>query len=173
MRAFAAAIALLLALSGLPTQAQIYKTTDAEGNVVYTDQPPAGVASESVELAPTNTAVPPPAMPTAAPPAAAEPAAAAPAVAIVSPANETTIPKGGGIFDVVAAATPALGGGRRLQLLLDGEPWGEPQAGGSWQLQNVIRGAHDLQVNLLDVSGAVIATSASVRVYVLRPSILN
>ena len=45
---------LLLALA-LPASAQIYKYTDANGNTVFTNQPPDGTAAESVELPPTNT----------------------------------------------------------------------------------------------------------------------
>lgn len=165
-------IALLItALFATHSAAQIYKTTDANGNVVFTDQPPAGTtASEQVDLQQTNTT---PAVAPRAPstPEPREPEPAPIEVSITSPANETTIPMGGGMFDVSATATPGVGPGQTLQLLLDGTPKGAPQTGTLWQLENVFRGAHDLSVRLIDSSGEVIANSNSVRVYVLRPGL--
>ena len=161
------------ALLATPALAQIYKTTDADGNVVFTDQPPAGNASsESVELSPTNTTPPPPTIaPREAAPAPREIKTTPITVSISSPANETTIPMGGGIFDVVAAPSPGLSSGQTLQLLMDGAPQGPPQASNIWKLENVFRGPHDLVVQLLASSGQVLASSEPVRVYVLRPGI--
>ena len=49
---------LLLPLSGL-AQA-VYRTTDAQGNVVFTDSPPANATpADRVEIRPTNTVQPP------------------------------------------------------------------------------------------------------------------
>ena len=45
---------LLLALA-LPVSAQIYKYTDANGNAVFTNQPPSGVQSEEVKIQQPNT----------------------------------------------------------------------------------------------------------------------
>lgn len=45
---------LLFALS-LPATAQIYTYTDANGNSVFTNDPPGGVSVQSVNLPPTNT----------------------------------------------------------------------------------------------------------------------
>src|SRR5690606_18900667 len=55
-------ICLLCSLA-LPATAQIYKYTDAQGNTVFSDQAPQGVASEQVTLPAVNTVQPPP-MPT-------------------------------------------------------------------------------------------------------------
>ncbi len=173
--AFALCLSLLLAATGLSAQT-IYKTTDAQGNVVFTDKPPGDRNAEQVELRPMNTtpSVPVPARtPDTERKAADDDAESAPEVAITSPENESTIPMGGGDFGVFASVTPAVGPGQSLQLLIDGEAWGGPQNGGAWQLSNIMRGPHDLTVQLLDSGGAAIASSTSVRVYVLRPSVLN
>ena len=160
-------------LLATPALAQIYKTTDADGNVVFTDQPPTNsTTTESIELPPTNTTPPPPVIAPINPrpsPEAAEPIPVE--VSINSPANETTIPMGGGIFDVSAAASPPLSSGQTLQLLMDGTPQGPPQTTATWKLENVFRGPHDLVVQRLDSNGKVIATPDPVRVYVLRPGI--
>ena len=49
-----ALFSLLLVLT-IPAQAQIYKYTDEKGNTVFTNQPPEGVAAETVDLPPANT----------------------------------------------------------------------------------------------------------------------
>lgn len=163
---------MITAIFATQAAAQIYKTTDADGNVVFTDQPPAGTSSsEQVDLQHTNTApaVTPRPRSAAKPREAEEPAPIE--VSITSPANETTIPMGGGIFDVSAAVNPGIEEGQTLQLLMDGTPKGGPQTGSLWKLENVFRGAHDLSVQVFDSDGKVIATSDPVRVYVMRPGL--
>jgi hypothetical protein len=154
--------------------AQIYKTTDEHGNIVYTDTPPAsGNSTEKIKLNPTNTAPPPPDIFRPAPGDPEQPEQVNYTAEIVSPANETTIPMGPGNFSVTAKVNPAPGAGESLQLYVDGTPWGEPQAAASWALSNVFRGAHDLTVSLLDYEQVPLITSDPIRVYVLRPSIHN
>lgn len=161
-----------LALVAGGTYAQIYKTTDADGNVVFTDRPPAGNTAEQVELQHTNRTPPPPVIPVLTPgPEKKEPAAPETRVAITSPTPETTVPMGPGNFSVTARIEPGLERGQSLQLSMDGEAVGEPQPSGFWDLNNVFRGAHDLVVSVIDEQGKVIASSEPVRVYVLRPSI--
>ena len=168
------ATGLLVALlvSGPALAQQIYRSVDENGNVVFSDQPPLpGQTAERVELGELNTAAPPP--PKAPAPAAA-PAPAptpAPTVTITSPANEATIAMGPGNFSVSGRAEPPLGPGERLQLLMDGDAVGAPQASASWGLEGVLRGPHDLVIRRLASGGKVLAESDSVRVYVLRPSV--
>jgi hypothetical protein len=169
-------ILLIVALLLLPqlSTAQIYKTVDANGNVSYSDTPPANGPSEQVQLRETNS-TPAPEMTE---PATPDPAGAPDdsggvsySVAIASPANETTIAMGPGIFSVSAAVEPALEQGLLLQLFVDGSPSGSPQSSNDWTLTNVFRGAHDLSVAVVGKGGDQLATSAPVRVYVLRPSV--
>lgn len=166
-------ILLLGLLMPLATSAQIYRTTDEQGNVVFTDKPPASSAStEAVELAPTNTTpatqIKPRPKPTA---PEEEPEDSGISIAITIPANETTVPMGPGNFAVNTKVEPGLGKGASLQLYMDGIPWGDPQQGTSWALTNVFRGAHDITVAVVDEQGQHLASSEPVRVYVLRPSI--
>ena len=67
---------LSLLLASTLASAQIYRTTDEDGNVIFTDRPPASEGSEveAVELNPTNTTPPPEERPDLAPkPAGEEP----------------------------------------------------------------------------------------------------
>jgi Domain of unknown function (DUF4124) len=165
-------LAILLLLPQLGT-AQIYKTTDGDGNVSYSDTPPANGPSEQVKLRETNS-TPAPEMAEPAPsypdPADDAEEGAEYSVSISSPANETTIPMGPGNFSITAAVEPALSQGALLQLYVDGSPSGNPQSSNGWTLTNVFRGAHDLKVAVVSNRGDPLAESEAVRVYVLRPS---
>ena len=164
---------LSLLLASCVASAQIYKTTDEQGNVVFTDTPPADTNAERIEVRSPNTTPPPPPVEAAPQPASEEQENVAVefSVAITAPDNETTIPMGPGNFSVSARVAPALAQEEALQLYLDDEPWGEPQQATDWDLTNVFRGAHDLTVAVLDVDGNRLAISTPVRVYVMRPSV--
>ena len=167
-------LALALALAN-GAAAQIYKVTDEKNGVEFTDRPQSatsGKTVEKVELPTLNTApateVPPP-QPSDEP----APQVAGPSVVITQPGDESTVAMGPGDFSVSAATRPELGNGEYLLLLMDGEPYGEPQRSGNWFVQGAMRGAHDLRVQRQSAAGATVAQSEPVRVYVLRPSVLN
>jgi len=166
---------LALLLAPLATMAQIYRTTDEQGNVVFTDTPPPeGAAREEVELQQMNTTPPPEPRPDLAPSEKAQEEDTGKVkygIAITVPANETTIPMGPGNFSVSAVVRPSLGADHRLQLYMDGAPWGEPQSAPAWALTNVFRGAHDVTIAVMDSEGDHLVVSEPVRVYVLRPSV--
>jgi Domain of unknown function (DUF4124)/Penicillin-Binding Protein C-terminus Family len=163
---------LMLPLSGL-AQA-VYRTTDAQGNVVFTDSPPANATpADRVEIRPTNTVQPPqiPPRPVSENTPNAEAEVAAYILNITEPVNETTIPMGPGNFSVSVNVSPTLQGAENLQLFLDGAPQGKPQRASTWSLTNVYRGQHDLTVGVIDGSGKTLAISPPVRVFVQRPSL--
>ena len=166
--------AAALALS-LPVAGQIYKVTDENGNVVFTDRPATPDSTtqvEAVDLPSTNSA--PSVTPRPAPAASTEPEApAAPtlSVSIVSPTDETTIAMGPGNFNVSASTSPPLARNESLQLLIDGQPHGEPQRSPSWFVEGAIRGEHQLRVVRSSANGDRLAESDDVTIYVLRPSI--
>ena len=150
----------------------VYKVTDADGTVTFTDTPPLsgdGTAEEHSIKAPNSAKPPPTTLAPAAPAAVKEPPRYN--TQIVTPTDNATIPMGPGNFAVQAAWNPSLASGETLQLLLDGEPVGAPQQTASWQLTNVYRGEHRLQVVRLDESGAQLDASAASTVLVLRPSV--
>ncbi|MFT4767015.1 MAG: hypothetical protein ACI8RN_000139 [Glaciecola sp.] len=181
-------IAILVALTALiviPASygwGQIYKVIDSENGVVFTDSPQvmgntSDQSVEQVELEEMNTATPVEARPSFAPSSssatAESEAAAKPTVSIMSPANESTIAMGPGNFSVSASTSPALSRNERLVLLVDGVAQGGAQSSGSWSIQGTLRGPHDLVVQRISSRGKMIAASESVRIYVLRPSIIG
>jgi hypothetical protein len=148
----------------------MYKVTDADGNVTFTDTPPLssdGTIEEHSVHAPNS------AKPTEATRAPAESVEVEEPIRydtrIVTPADNATIPMGPGNFAVQAALTPRLASDETLQLLLDGGPVGAPQRIANWQLTNVYRGEHKLQVVRLDERGVQLDASPSSTVYVMRP----
>ena len=169
---------LTLFLLALPAAAQVYEIRDANGRVIgYSDTPPVdGKSAREIEVSTPNTSAPPPAIPQSNSSSTENKAGEEIAqyqISITSPANETGIPMGGGNFDVLAQTSPALRAGHKLQLLIDGAPWGEPQNSSHWALTNIFRGAHDLTAQVLDKSGEPVASSEPVRVYVQRPSVIS
>lgn len=154
----------------------IYKITDENGHITYTDAAPEA-GSHTIEeyaLAPPNGAIP--VVPgAAAPPEADAPTRATPdyITVISKPADGATIAMGPGDFMVEVRTSPQLSAFERLQLEVDGSPFGPPQKDTQWQLTNVFRGAHGLRVIRVDETGDAIDTSEITTVFVLRPSVLK
>lgn len=179
MKKYICALALtLLSLVG-PANAEIYKFVDANGVVTFSDKPPEG-AQETFEPIPSPAQINSMQSLPIAPP---EPLAsieekerdgdeAERKISILSPADNSTIPMGAGIFDVLVNAEPALIEGESLELYLDGVKVGEGQTAPKWTLTYVIRGAHKIQVKWRAEDGSLLAVSDPVTVFVLRPSIL-
>ncbi|MEP0201198.1 MAG: DUF4124 domain-containing protein [Halioglobus sp.] len=163
------ALLVLLALS-LCVSAQVYRTTDSEGNVIFTDSPPPGSnVSDQVDIKPTNTTPPPRVIDRSEQVAPDKPAEIAPTVTITNPADGDTIPMGLGNFSVSASTSPALQPEESLVLEVSGEPWGEPQTAGYWTVTNVRRGEHTLVVLRQSSESEDIIRSEEVRLLVLRP----
>ncbi|CAN0606028.1 unnamed protein product, partial [Ectocarpus sp. 12 AP-2014] len=156
-----------LALSGAAgAWSQIYKVTDDERGVVFTDRPETVQSTndqnvEAVELQETNTTAPVtprPAAPTT-PSAPVVEEVIAPTVTITSPANESTIAMGPGNFAVSASVAPPLGRNERLELIMDGQPIGAAQSSASWFIEGALRGPHDLVVRRTDGRGKTLVVS--------------
>lgn len=148
----------------------VYKVTDADGNVTFTNTPP---LSSDGKIEEHSINAPNSAKPIETTRAPATPVEAEERIRydtrIVTPADNATIPMGPGNFTVQAAWNPRLAPSETLQLLLDGDPVGAPQRIANWQLTNVYRGEHQLQVVRLDASGAQLDASPASTVYVMRP----
>ena len=157
--------------AGLAAQ-PVYRVTDADGNVTFTDTPEGNgqVQVETQTVNPTNTAKAVSTAPQIS--EASEPDAPVHYdTRIVTPAENATIPMGPGNFTAEAALSPAMKGDERLSLLLNGEPVGAPQRMPIWQLTNVYRGEHQLQVLRLTAAGRQLDASGQHTVYVMRPAV--
>jgi len=163
-------ILLLVSTLSVCASAQVYRTTDSEGNVVYTDSPaPGSTAAEQVDIKPTNTTPPPRAIDRSNQITKKKVAEIAPSVTITSPADGDTIPMGLGNFSVSASTSPALQPNEHLILEINGEAWGEAQTAGHWTVTNVHRGQHTLVVLRQSSESEDVIRSAGVQLLVLRP----
>ncbi|WNW12368.1 DUF4124 domain-containing protein [Pseudomonas sp. DTU_2021_1001937_2_SI_NGA_ILE_001] len=167
-------LACLSLLICLPAMAQIYKYTDANGNTAYSNQPPDGTRAESVELKPLNSIPTPPAPAASSPSAAAQPAPPAAAetftyqeLALTGLPEEGAIRANDGTFSIGVKIVPKLQPGHRLQLLVDGTPYGQPTNVPQLQVVNLDRGEHRFAVLVHDVR-RVIQQSPTVTLTVLR-----
>ncbi|UFH51765.1 DUF4124 domain-containing protein [Pseudomonas sp. KNUC1026] len=149
-------VLLLALLASSVSVAQIYKYTDANGNTVYTNQPPGGSKAKEVNLPPLNSVSPSP--PTAAPepepapPPASRPNAQSQAYSVLALAdlpNEEALRANNGTFTVGVSLVPKLKPGHMLQLVLDGNPYGEPGNVPRLQVVNADRGEHNLAVRVI------------------------
>jgi len=156
---------------------QVYKVTDDEDGVIFTDRPESFDADkvEKIDVPEPNSSGAPPPIPPRTVRAAGnadEAKAPEPSVTITSPEHESTIAMGPGNFSVSARVEPPLRRGESLVLMVDGQAWGAAQTSTSWFIEGALRGPHDLVVQRSGREGTV-AVSDTVRVYVLRPSILR
>ena len=167
---------LFLSAATVATAQPVYKVVDEQGNVTFTDTPPSDVAAEVQTLNATNTTPPMPVDDAATADDIAMQDTEAPvaySTRITSPVDQSTIPMGPGDFVVEAAVQPRLRGGEHLVLTLDGIPVGEPQRAARWQLTNVFRGEHRLQVFRLGADDTRQDASPEQVVFVMRPVVRN
>lgn len=158
----------------LQANAEIYQTTDEDGNVVFTDQPPADAQSESVELNSTNV-LPPVKVQGPSRSSAEEDderAEPAPFISIVSPQPDTRVlPTMPGI--TISVKTNAdLRSEHRIVYLLNGQPLAEPGSQKSMyvKLMKSHQGQRQIQAKVLARNGNVVAVSEPVTIIVLRPT---
>jgi hypothetical protein len=167
-------LVFLLLLMALPAAAQIYKYTDSNGNTAFSNQPPAGVKAHVVELPPLNSVdtqrVPaaPPAPPVGEAQApSAEPKTAYPTLELTDLPQDEALRANNGTFTVGVAIKPRLAPGHLLQLLVDGNPYGQPGNVPRLQVVNIERGEHSFAVVVLD-QGRIIQQSPTITLTVQR-----
>ncbi|WP_422767017.1 DUF4124 domain-containing protein [Photobacterium leiognathi subsp. mandapamensis] len=153
----------------------IYSWTDENGVVHFTDQPqtpdatayPLSVTEVSGNIEQTADTIATQAADVA---VVKEPAKTITTVSLVSPMHEQTIRNNEGIINIHAVTNSKLNNQTQAQLVLDGVVKGDPQTELTWTLDNVDRGSHQLQIQLVK-GGKVIASSDSITVYLHRATV--
>ena len=153
--------------------AEIYKTVDANGNVVYTDVPPRSVEGKPVTVTPLNSYEPSqvPRNRSAAGTGSAGAMLDAhyySVVQITDPTDDQAIRENAGNVVIAVMLSPALRGDHRLVLNLDEAPLEAEPEDGVFALTNLDRGTHIATAQVIDADGAIIAESAPVTFHVLR-----
>jgi hypothetical protein len=162
---------LLLIAPGLGQAAKVYKWTDNQGNVIYSDSPRPGAQEIEVPTEPAGIVpVPPQQIPRPKPPT---PGSVYGTLIVASPSNDQIIDDPGGWVNVSLALEPPLrvSQGDAIRLKLDGQTLVTRYTGSEIALSNVARGTHTLQAEVVDPAGNALIGSQSVTFHVQQPSI--
>ena len=160
----------LLAANG--AYAQAYKWTDDDGVVHYSDRPRPGAVEVDLGRYSTPTRATRPPVRRVAPVVNDEPEPEAfsyESLAVASPAAEETLWNIEAVLNVSLALSPALRPGHQVRVYYDGNARQVP--GLNFQLQEVYRGAHNLQAEVLGENGQLMIRSEPIRFYVQQTSI--
>lgn len=166
-------IIILLALVASVAQAEVYKSVNEKGEVVYTDTPSQGAERVKLPALPTYTA--PPVTPAASPARKAVQNEFYDSFSFSKPKNDETVRNNLGIVMIETRLAPALQTRlrHRIQFYLDGEPNGPPIDRTASTISNIDRGAHALSASVLDKDGKVLISTGDVTVHVKRESKLH
>ncbi|MDH3417399.1 MAG: DUF4124 domain-containing protein [Gammaproteobacteria bacterium] len=163
-------LGLLVASASL---ADAYKWTDADGVVHYSDRPEPGaerVVLGSETRSQSQTASPGATSPS---PGNANNEAAKPfsytSLEISAPAPEETLWNIEGILNVSLALSPALQPNHEVRVYFDGVA--QAVEGTSFQLEEVYRGVHNIQAEVLDETGKLMIRSLPNRFYVQQNTV--
>ena len=163
---------ILLLLVALATHAEVYKSINADGEVVYSDRPTQG--AERVKMPPLPSYTPQPVRSLSHPATAVEfqQAFQYESFIISSPASDATIRNNLGTVEIDTLLAPALmtSLGHRIQYYLDGMAYGALSDSTMLTLSNVERGEHRLSASVVDTAGTVLITTTETTVYVKRAS---
>lgn len=161
---------LVLCLLASPASfAQIYKTVDKDGNVVYTDNPPNDQA-ETVKLRELNTLPPEVQSHSRSNDRSDHEEFIEYTVTIVSPKNEVVIPPGQRDLAVAISLNPSLHQDHLITYYIDGELVEETQST-SIVIQDPPRGGRSITVEVINQQGDVLGASEPLTVNVIRPTV--
>lgn len=152
--------------------AEAYTWTDENGIVHYSDTPQPG--AKQIDLGQSKSSRPrttttPSGGNTDEEPAAPPEIFAYDSIEIASPASEETLWNVEGVVSVSVTITPALRPGHQVRVYFDGTP--QMASGASFQLQEVWRGVHNLQVEVIDEAGTLMIRSRPSRFYVQQNTV--
>lgn len=170
-------IGLVTGMSGMAVADTIYTWEDENGVIHFTDQPSPEAKVLDIKPPKRQSAPAPAANDTAGDATTAahadeedEANLPAAAVTLLSPSHQQTLRDNSGNIQVTANSSRKLKKGHTVRLLLDGKVEGRAQTQLQWQLTNISRGTHTLQVELLKY-GKVIASSDKITVYLHRAGV--
>lgn len=155
-------------------QAEIYRWVDENGVIHYSDSPHPGaeevILPDSPPPAAASRTAPQRTLPTngdAPPPATFD----YERLAIMQPGSEETLWNIAGRLTVRLSLQPALRPGDRVRMYFDGQA--REVSGLEVQLEEVWRGTHNLQAEVVNEAGELLVRSEPVRFHVQQTSIVN
>jgi hypothetical protein len=171
-------ISTLLAAPCGHAAAEVYRWVDEDGVVHYSDQPHPGAEKLRIESAPEpGTRLPANAVAErrgteqAQDEQSSDPSFSYQSLTISHPAAEETLWNIGATLSVTLELQPALRPGHRVRVYFDGEAM---EVGGiQFTLEDVYRGVHNLQAEVVDANGNVMIRSQPNRFYVQQTTVVN
>jgi hypothetical protein len=169
------AVCLLLCLALGSVQAEVYKSVNEQGEVIYSDRPGKDAERLRMPALPSYTPQPVRSFSRDSAPQGAQQAAGYERFIISAPADDATIRNNIGNLEVTTLLEPALmlPHGHSVQFYLDGVAHGTASDALALSLDNVDRGTHQLSASVLDADGKVLITTPPVTVHVKRASKLH
>lgn len=167
------ALLLITPLLLAPLTAGVYKYTDENGNVVFTDAPPATQETEEIDLPEIQSTTEfnaPRAIPRRS--ARKNGSSSENFTVSMTPANGEAIRANGGVVAVSASIDPTPKFALSAKFYLDGALVATSSSMSS-SISNVERGEHTFMVEVMNSKSGVVVGTASSQVNVLRASILR
>jgi hypothetical protein len=177
-----ASLTLEATAAGTFIDTKVYRVTDEQGNITFTDQPEAnsGVIEQQRVSVINLMRAPMPPKPddnSAAHSLVVNSGSAASASSIqpytqaiiVSPIEGSTLRNTAGAMTIELSLIPQLQTGHRVQLWVDGQRYGSAIKATTLHVANIERGPHQLICRVLNADGRPVAITAAVSVHVKRP----
>lgn len=153
--------------------ASVYKQTDADGNVTYSDIPQKNanvmvIPETPVVTTPQTKNIPAagPNTPSSSTETAADTERKPYTVFSISSPNDQVTFQNEREIPVTIQLEPALQEGDKIQIYVDGNPYGEPVASTQIQVNQLERGTHTLTAILLDKKNAIVKTSKTITIFI-------
>ena len=164
---------ILLLVVAVAAHAEVYKSINAGGEVVYSDRPTQGAERVKMPALPSYTPRPVRTLSRSAP--AVEQQLQYESFIISSPASDATIRNNLGTVEIDTQLAPALmtSLGHGIQFYLDGVAHGALLDSTTLTLSNVDRGEHRLSASVVDAAGSVLISTAETTVFGKRASKLR
>lgn len=152
--------------------ADVFRSVDADGNVTYSDVPHKGATKVQIQKPTIIPSVRTTSKLT--PKKDGKDAVDYTSVKIISPANDETLRNIQSV-SITGQVSPSLQArlGHRASFLFDGKRIGEPSRQLNARIPDIERGAHTLQLVILDKDGKTIGKSPVSTFFVHKNSILN
>lgn len=162
---------LALSLSNLASAQTVYRSTDKDGNLVFSDTPTEGAEEIILQEVPIIKSAPAPV--TSRPERAQEMQVITyTALKVTSPANDEAIRENSGDVTITVELQPNLMRGHKLTLYLDGNEYTDSTTS-TFSLTNLDRGTHQLRVAVRDADGKILLSSNSVTFHLQRASVMR
>ncbi len=171
MRSISITFALILTTPVMTVAiADVYRSVDDQGNVTFSDH--ASSDAKKVEVEAPNILRPVKPIPVTTTPDSRETPFKYELLQITTPENGTSLRNITGLA-IAAQLVPNLRDQHRIRFVDNGTPLKEPTRSLAIKLNNVDRGTHQYQAQVLDEKGTVLISSEPVSVHIHKTSILH